>query len=156
MVQSTGSECMFLPFSLLSSPPPPPPPPPSPPPFSGPPLGVRSSEKRIFKQGQARRCGAWNCLSWNVGGLTSGILDDILAYASENGFHIVMIQETHWRITKTWLASGFMCIHGGNSQAKAGDCSGLLAIISCQVCSPRWSGMTMSSLGVSNTSGSHL
>ena len=118
-------------FSPSSSPPSRPPPLPP----SGP-LHVVGCKQRIFKQGQARRCGVWRCLSWNAGGLTTTMLDDLLLYATENQFHIILVQETHWRFERTWLASGYICIHGGNDHATTGDCSGLLTIISSQVCAP--------------------
>ena len=122
------------------SPPPPPSCPPSPsslsPPLMGPTCQPRSSNLKIFKQGQARRCGHWKCLSWNAGGLSSALLDDLLAYAATYEYHIVFVQETHWRLQKTWVASGYMCIHGGNPHATSGDSSGLLTLISSRVCLP--------------------
>ena len=55
-------------------------------------------------------------LSWNAGGLSLAMFDElILLLSTETYKHVsaVIIQETHWKHESTWRASGWNCVHSG-------------------------------------------
>ena len=84
------------------------------------------------QQKQARSIkhqGVW-ILSWNVGGLSTAILDEIQVWLSkpENAhFKVVMLQETRWQFSSDWSNSKWSFVHSGHTKQKG---SGVLTMIS--------------------------
>ena len=55
-------------------------------------------------------------LCWNVGGLSTGLFDELLAWlALPQQQHIgaVLLQETHWQHQSEWCSGGWTCINSG-------------------------------------------
>ena len=56
-------------------------------------------------------------LCWNVGGLSTGLFDELLAWlALPQQQHIgaVLIQETHWQHQSEWCSGGWTCVNSGD------------------------------------------
>ena len=70
-----------------------------------------------IKQGGRRL----HVLCWNAGGLSTGLLDELLAWlALPQQQHIgaVLLQETHWQHQSEWSSGGWTCIHSGDPSHK--------------------------------------
>ena len=52
-------------------------------------------------------------LTWNCGGLSTGLLDELLLYLQEHASHVnvVCLQETHWKHDSEWLTERWICVH---------------------------------------------
>ena len=85
------------------------------------------------RQGQKARATRLSYLSWNVGGLSRGLLDDIVSYMWEHQISISLLQETRWSSTRE-----FTLEHRGKRYAvvNSGDASvfaGVMIIVDLQV-----------------------
>ena len=74
-------------------------------------------------------------LSWNVGGLSNSILDELfvwLALPQNRCIKIVLLQETRWQFTSEWESESWYIIHAGHSKQKG---AGVMTLISKDLCS---------------------
>ena len=72
-------------------------------------------------------------LSWNVGGLSNSILDELFIWLSRHkSIKIVLLQETRWQFSSEWESEDWHIIHGGHSKQKG---SGVMTLISKDLCS---------------------
>ena len=58
-------------------------------------------------------------LSWNAGGLSLGLYDELLAWLKlkgQAGIRVVVIVETHWKHNSDWETDDWLCVHSGSSQ----------------------------------------
>ena len=74
--------------------------------------------------GQKARAKRVHFMSWNVGGLSQGMLEEIVTYLIHHRITICILQETRWRATREWMLSRdnhqFALIHSGNGTVHAG------------------------------------
>ena len=73
-------------------------------------------------------------LSWNVGGLSNAILDELLIWLSlpqHRNIRIVMLQETRWQFSSEWENDNWYLVHSGHSKQKG---AGVLTMISKALC----------------------
>ena len=72
--------------------------------------------------------------SWNVGGLSSSIYQELLAWLSVNGpWDAVILQETHWKEVSDYHSGEWCCIHTTGHQASPAESdrsAGILIMIS--------------------------
>ena len=96
---------------------------------------------RTTPRGSAARavsCGAsgtrLHVLTWNCGGLSTGLLDELLLYLQERAPHIniICLQETHWKHESEWLTQRWACIHSHDPKHTY---AGVLTLISRQLVS---------------------
>ena len=74
-------------------------------------------------------------LSFNVGGLSNSILDELfvwLALPQNRCIKIVLLQETRWQFTSEWESESWYIIHAGHSKQKG---AGVMTLISKDLCS---------------------
>ena len=73
-----------------------------------------------------------HCLSWNAGGLSSPIYQELLAWLDlQDKFRVVVIQETHWPDSCDFHSGGWFCIHSaGNPSNPFERYAGLLVLLS--------------------------
>ena len=74
-------------------------------------------------------------LSWNVGGLSNSILDELflwLALPQNRCIKIVLLQETRWQFSSEWESESWYIIHAGHSKQKG---AGVMTLISKDLCS---------------------
>ena len=74
-------------------------------------------------------------MSWNVGGLSNSILDELfvwLALPQNRCIKIVLLQETRWQFTSEWESESWYIIHAGHSKQKG---AGVMTLISKDLCS---------------------
>ena len=75
-------------------------------------------------------------LSWNVGGLSNAILDELLLWLSlpaNQGIRVVFLQETRWKFTSEWENDKWYLVHSGHTKQKG---AGILTLISKELCAP--------------------
>ena len=72
--------------------------------------------------------------TWNAGGLTSEIYNDLLAWLQMQQIDFAAIQGTRWHGERTWQAAGYSIIQSGSQEGRSHDHSGLLTLISDRVC----------------------
>ena len=82
-----------------------------------------SCRKRL---GEARRAGRLCCYSWNVGGLTTALFEEILQWMTEFDVQVATLQETRWNFSGEWIEQGFSCFHSGTKKDRA---DGVLTIV---------------------------
>ena len=73
-------------------------------------------------------------LSWNVGGLSNAILDELfiwLALPQHQRIKIVLLQETRWQFTSEWESESWFILHSGHSKQKG---AGVMTLISKDIC----------------------
>ena len=73
-------------------------------------------------------------LSWNVGGLSNTILDELmiwLALPHNRCIKIVLLQETRWQFSSEWESESWFIIHAGHSKQKG---AGVMTLISKDLC----------------------
>ena len=68
-------------------------------------------------------------LTWNCGGLSTGLMDEFLLFLQEHQPHVnvVCLQETHWKHTSEWLTERWICVHDHDPKHTY---AGLLTLIS--------------------------
>ena len=73
-----------------------------------------------------------HCLSWNAGGLSSPIYQELLAWLDlQDKFRVVVIQETHWPDSCDFHSGGWFCIlSAGNPSNPFERYAGLLVLLS--------------------------
>ena len=74
-------------------------------------------------------------LSWNVGGLSNAILDELFIWLSlppHQRIKIVLLQETRWQFTSEWESESWFILHSGHSKQKG---AGVMTLISKDICS---------------------
>ena len=79
--------------------------------------------------------GVW-VLSWNVGGLTNAILDELqvwLRQPANSHIQVVMLQETRWQFSSDWSSPHWHFVHSGHTKQKG---SGVLTMVSTAVADP--------------------
>ena len=75
-------------------------------------------------------------LSWNVGGLTTAILDELqiwLKQPANKCYKFVLLQETRWQWSSEWSNPEWHFLHSGHSKQKG---AGVLTMISTAIASP--------------------
>ena len=73
-------------------------------------------------------------LSWNVGGLSNAILDELFIWLSlpqHCGIKIILLQETRWQFSSEWENDSWFIVHSGHSKQKG---SGVMTLISKDLC----------------------
>ena len=76
-------------------------------------------------------------LCWNVGGLSTGLCDELLAWlALPQQKHIgaVLLQETHWQHQSEWCSGGWTCINSGDPSHKF---AGVMCMLSNKFLQPQ-------------------
>ena len=71
----------------------------------------KTSKPSRMRPGEAQRSGRWCVYSWNVGGLTTAVFEEILVFMQTFDVHIVNLQETRWNFSGEWVENGFACFH---------------------------------------------
>ena len=74
-------------------------------------------------------------LTWNAGGLTSEIYNDLVAWLHTQGTDIALIQGTRWSGERTWRTCGFSVIQSGEDAGGPHMHSGLMVFVSERICS---------------------
>ena len=75
-------------------------------------------------------------LSWNVGGLTTAILDELMLWLDQpanSGIAFVLLQETRWTYTAEWCTGKWSIVHSGCKSHKGG---GVMILVAREVCGP--------------------
>ena len=84
------------------------------------PVRKRSSPK----PGQKSRAKRLSYLSWNVGGLSTTMLDEVVQYMHARSYDLALLQETRWRVTREWLShvqdETYAVVHSGDGTPYAG------------------------------------
>ena len=74
--------------------------------------------------GQKARAKRVQFMSWNVGGLSQGMLEEIVTYLIQHRITICILQETRWRASREWMIRRdnheLAIIHSGNDTVHAG------------------------------------
>ena len=96
-----------------------------------------SSQPRRHRQSAVESAGVrsdFPCiLSWNVGGLSNSILDELFIWLSRHKhIKIVLLQETRWQFSSEWVSEDWHITHGGHTKQKG---SGVMTLISKDLCS---------------------
>ena len=73
-------------------------------------------------------------MTWNAGGLTSPLYNELMHWGQSNSVDIMLIQSTRWREDKTWTSYGYSMIHTGEPADSKVTFAGLLVCISHRVC----------------------
>ena len=90
--------------------------------------GEQTSADRTHRQSQGSRINQPKhpcVLSWNVGGLSNSILDELflwLALPQNRCIKIVLLQETRWQFSSEWESESWFIIHAGHSKAEGCLC----------------------------------
>ena len=79
-----------------------------------------------------RSAKAWRVLSWNAGGLTKEVFQELRTYATMGEYDIVLVQETKWRYDSTWSDRAYHFVHS-QGQGKDDQVAGLLTMISTRL-----------------------
>ena len=72
--------------------------------------------------------------TWNAGGLTSEIYQELLAWLQLQHIDFAVIQGTRWRGERTWRASGYSIIQSGEPEGRHPVHSGLLTFVADRLC----------------------
>ena len=73
-------------------------------------------------------------MSWNAGGLTSEVYQDLLAWLEVHQLDVATIQGTRWLGERTWTTRGYNVIQSGEPEGTKHVHSGLLTFISTRIC----------------------
>ena len=98
-------------------------------PFGAP--DVRTQKPR-GRAGQHHRLPRIKCFSWNVGGLSTGRLDHLLAWFDSEKVMIATLQETRWTFDSEWVSGCYVLIH--SCGLKQDRFCGVLTIIHSSLC----------------------
>ena len=90
---------------------------------------------QLRKPGAKNRAPRLKCFCWNAGGLSTGKLDELLAFLHHDKYELATIQETRWKHTSCWVSGDYFCIHSGESVKGVSYC-GVLVMISRKLVSP--------------------
>ena len=76
----------------------------------------RCAATRSVQASAVSRAGSKQSISvftWNCGGLSTGLMDEIFLYLQERAPHVnvVCLQETHWKHDSEWLTEKWICVH---------------------------------------------
>ena len=93
------------------------------------PLRVQSLGPRRLTQIDSSS--TWKTLSWNAGGLTANIYQELQTFLRLHAVDLAVIQETKWRFDSSWSSSDYHYIHsqGLNKEDKV---AGVLTIIAAK------------------------
>ena len=100
--------------------------------------GEQTSDDRTQRQRQGSHINQPRhpcVLSWNVGGLSNSILDELflwLALPQNRCIKTVLLQETRWQFSSEWESESWYIIHAGHSKQKG---AGVMTLISKDLCS---------------------
>ena len=75
---------------------------------------------------------SWRTFTWNAGGLTTNIFQELETYVRERHYDIICVQETKWRHDSTWTNKVFHYIHS-QGFGKEDRVAGLLTMISTKL-----------------------
>ena len=75
---------------------------------------------------------AWKILSWNAGGLTKDVFQELRTFAAMGEYDIVLVQETKWRQDNMWSDKAYHFVHS-QGQGKDDAVAGLLTMISTRL-----------------------
>ena len=75
---------------------------------------------------------AWKILSWNAGGLTKEVFQELRTFAAMGEYDIVLVQETKWRHDNMWSDKAYHFVHS-QGQGKDDAVAGLLTMISTRL-----------------------
>ena len=73
-------------------------------------------------------------LSWNAGGLTTELYQQLLAWAAERMIDILLIQGTRWKDDRTWKSHGYMFVQCGEDPEVRNSHAGVLIGVSQRLC----------------------
>ena len=95
------------------------------------PVPLRTSSLKPRRLPQHHPSTAWKTISWNAGGLTAGIYQELQTYIRLHNVDLAIIQETKWRFDSSWSSADYHYIHsqGLNKEDKVG---GVLTIIAAR------------------------
>ena len=91
---------------------------------------------RSSTQGRTASDSTYTALSWNIGGLTNALLDELqlwLAEPEHQHIWIVTLQETRWTFDSEWSNRHWTFVHSGSPTQRGG---GVLTMISSKLCQP--------------------
>ena len=96
------------------------------------PKSLRTLPQNTWKQIEPRqlrnRC---NVMTWNTSGLTNAVLHELLSWAEPQNLQVIILTETRWQGTRTWIQQGWHCV------STAGDpyrTSGIVACVRASFC----------------------
>ena len=96
---------------------------------------VTSSTRRPPGRRLVSTC-KYSVLSWNVGGLTNSLLDELQTWLSQpahSHIWVVALQETRWTFSSEWSNRHWTFVHSGSTSQRGG---GVLVMISSKLCQP--------------------
>ena len=96
---------------------------------SKPDLREKISVRRL---GQPHRHPRVKCFSWNVGGLTTERLDNLLAWFESEHILLATLQETRWTFDSEWVSGSFSIIHSGGT--KQDRFCGIMVVVHSSLC----------------------
>ena len=91
---------------------------------------------RSSTQGRTASDSTYTALSWNIGGLTNALLDELqlwLAEPEHQHIWIVTLQATRWTFDSEWSNRHWTFVHSGSPTQRGG---GVLTMISSKLCQP--------------------
>ena len=95
---------------------------------------TRPSRSRAAASEQSRRpVPVLQMLSWNAGGLSSGLYQEFLAWVDfQNRFQLLVVQESHWSQTQDYQSGAWLCVHSSGQERQEGRdrSSGILVLLS--------------------------
>ena len=92
------------------------------------------STKRQMAIGQCRPGKRAAVMSWNVGGLTSEINQELLQWIAQTQVDIILLQGTRWREDRTWSSHDYSFVQCGEPAETKNTHAGLLIGISRRLC----------------------
>ena len=75
---------------------------------------------------------SWRTFTWNAGGLTTSIFQELETHVREMCYDVICVQETKWRHDNTWTNEDFHYIHS-QGLGKEDRVAGLLIMISTRL-----------------------
>ena len=73
-------------------------------------------------------------LSWNCGGLTTELYQEVLEWIQHQNIAVCFLQGTKWKDQRVWSAGGFSVIQSGEPTSTKHAHAGLLTFVSKQLC----------------------
>ena len=71
-----------------------------------------------------------NIFSWNASGLSSALLQELMAWCDlQSHIDIIIVQETHWHETNDFQTRPWLAMHTSGRASPDGFCSGILFLL---------------------------
>ena len=93
---------------------------------------IVSSKRSSGRPGEQARAPRLKVFSWNCGGLSGDVYDNLLVSLAEDKIDVAFVQETRWGFTSEWETEWFYCFQSGlpnNSTKKSGEAGGVLTLV---------------------------